>query len=121
MKQLRIGVIFFVSMMVVTGLATSCFATADCSSAQVMMIGTNPGAGGVGSSGIKVSLKNLSGHTVGTDWLINTNRMFFLTTDLGDQGLATLLTAMSLNKPVWVRIAGNAEPASLISIIYLSN
>jgi len=115
----QIGMIVSLAIFMVYGLATSSMA-ADCSKAEVYMIGANPGSGGTGSAGIKVALINRSGATVGTDWTNNSKRMFYLTQDLGDQGLATLLTAMSLNKPVWVRIVGDAPVNSLISIVYLS-
>ncbi len=122
MKRIgKLSGIALLAVVMIFSLTSMAFASADCSSAQVTMVGAAPGLGGAGSSGVKVMLKNMTGHTVGTDWANGTVRMFFLTTDLGDQGLATLLTAMSLNKNVWVRIAGNAEPASLISIVYLSN
>lgn len=122
MKRIgKLSGIALLAVVMIFGLTSMAFAYADCSSAKVTMVGAAPGYGGAGSAGIKVMLKNMTGHTVGTDWANGTLRMFFLTTDLGDQGLATLLTAMSLGKNVWVRIGGNAEPASLISIIYLSD
>ena len=122
MKKLsHLSVVAVVSLLLIFGITSVSFADpGDCSSAEIMMIGSAPGYGGAGSDGIKVSLKNKSGHTVGTDWNNNTERMFFLTDDLGDRGLAILLTAMSLDKPVWVRIAGNAEVNSLISVIFLN-
>ena len=46
-------------------------------------------------------------------------RQFFLSQAiLGNQGLAILLTAYSLNQTIWVSIAGNADPASLVLVIY---
>jgi len=42
----------------------------------------------------------------------------FLSSDLGNQGLAVLLTVYSLGETVRVRIAGDASSGSLIKIIF---
>lgn len=47
-------------------------------------------------------------------------RQFYLSSTLGDGGLATILTAFSLGENVWVRIAGDAAPGSLITIIFVN-
>ena len=47
-------------------------------------------------------------------------RQFYLSSDLGDQGLAVLLTAYALGETVWVRIAGDASAGSLIKIIFVN-
>jgi hypothetical protein len=47
-------------------------------------------------------------------------RQFYLSSTLGNQGLATMLTAFSLDENVWVRIAGTGEPGSLIMIIFVN-
>ncbi|MDH3327524.1 MAG: hypothetical protein OEM38_12525 [Gammaproteobacteria bacterium] len=116
-KLTLIALMFTVSLFL---LPVSSVIAADCSSAQIKMIGINPGAGGIGASDTKVSLLNNTTATVGIDWEPGTQRMFFLSADLGDAGLATLLTASSLGKSVWVRIADEAIVNSLITIIYLS-
>jgi hypothetical protein len=38
---------------------------------------------------------------------------------MGDQGLATLLTAFSLGKPIWVRVAG-VTSGSVLEIAYMN-
>ena len=48
-------------------------------------------------------------------------RQFYLSQALGSGGLATLLTALSLNQPVFVRIAGTAQNGSLVIIIFATN
>ena len=48
------------------------------------------------------------------------SRQFYLSDDLGDQGLAVLLTAYALGETVWVRIAGDASAGSLIKIIFVN-
>jgi len=57
----------------------------------------------------------------GVFWAKNTMRQFFLSPEIKNTGLATLLTALSLEKTVWVRIAGTGAPGSLITIIYINN
>ena len=47
-------------------------------------------------------------------------RQFYLSSELGNQGLAVLLTAYSLGETVWVRIAGDASKGSLIKIIFVN-
>jgi hypothetical protein len=47
-------------------------------------------------------------------------RQFYLSPDLGNSGYATLLTAFSMDQPVWVRIAGDAASGSLIKIIFVN-
>jgi hypothetical protein len=47
-------------------------------------------------------------------------RQFYLSSDLGNQGLAVLLTAYSMGETVWVRIAGDAGPGSLIKVIFVN-
>ena len=46
--------------------------------------------------------------------------LFYLSEDLGDSGLATLLAAYSMGKTIWVRTLG-ATPGSIISIIYVND
>jgi hypothetical protein len=47
-------------------------------------------------------------------------RQFYLSSTLGNQGLAVLLTAYSLGETVFVRIAGDGSPGSLITIIFVN-
>lgn len=48
----------------------------------------------------------------------NSKRGYYLSYGLGKSGLATLLTAFSLDKEVWVRIS-TIEPGGIISVIYV--
>ena len=98
------------SLAILPGIAN---ATVDVASAQIVRTGYHPGVGG---SGFMVQLDDLSGNPAWPGI-----RQFYLSTELGNQGYATLLTAYSLGKTVWVRIAGNAESGSLISIIYIND
>ena len=47
-------------------------------------------------------------------------RQFYLSSTLGKEGLAVLLTAYSLGETVWVRIAGDGSTGSLITIIIMN-
>jgi hypothetical protein len=64
------------------------------------------------------------GPPVQLDDLSDTNwtgvRQFYLSSELGNQGLAVLLTAYSLGETVWVRIAGDASSGSLVKIIFVN-
>ena len=88
-------------------------ATVDVASAQIVKAGYYPGAAG---SGFVVQLVDKAGSPA---W--SGIRQFYLSTELGNEGYAILLTAYSLGKTIWVRIAGTAEPGSLISIIYIND
>ena len=48
------------------------------------------------------------------------SRQFYLSSTLGNQGLAVLLTAYSLGETVWVRIAGDGSPGSHITVIFIN-
>jgi hypothetical protein len=48
------------------------------------------------------------------------SRQFYLSSDLGNQGLSVLLTAYSLGETLWVRIAGDASSGSLITVIFVN-
>ena len=56
--------------------------------------------------------------TSGANW--TGPRQFYLSSTLGNQGLAVLLTAYSLDKTVWVRIAGDGSSGSLLEIIFVN-
>ena len=98
------------SLAILPGIAN---ATVDVSSAQIVKTGYYPGAAG---SGFVIQLVDKSASPA---W--SGPRQFYLSTDLGNEGYAIILTAYSMGKTVWVRIGGNAEPGSLISIIYIND
>ena len=86
---------------------------ADCEQATIKMVGVNPANTTTGASDYFVRMDCANDAT----WpgIIS----FYLSSDLGDSGLATLLTATSLNLPVWVRTSGIA-PGSLVTVIYMN-
>ena len=81
----------------------------------IKKIGVSPGAGGAGSAGYMVQLDD-----TGSPQAWSGTVQFYLSDDLGDSGLATLLTAYSLGKTVWARTAGTT-PGSLITILYMND
>lgn len=87
---------------------------ADCRSATIKRVGNNPVTGATGASNYMVQL-DCSSDTVWPGILT-----LYLSQDLGDSGLATLLTAYSLEKTVWVRTLG-VTPGSIVSIIYMND
>jgi len=83
-------------------------ADVDVLSCSITRVGTDPRFGSF------VQLDDQSD----VNWI--GSRAFYLSSDLGNQGLAVLLTAYSLGETVLVRIAGDASPGSLITIIYIN-
>ena len=113
MKRLSIYSILIMMALSLINLPSIANATVDVASAQIVKTGLYPGAAG---SGFVVQLIDKSANPA---W--SGARQFYLSTELGNEGYAVLLTAYSMGKTVWVRIAGNAEPGSLISIIYIND
>lgn len=100
-----------------TFFATSGAYAADVMSATITKIGFYPGITPDSSGGIIFLDDN-------EDYYWTGGRMFYLSSELGNQGLATALTALSMGKTVLVRIGGSAaaspEPGSLINVIYIN-
>jgi hypothetical protein len=107
---LLIGTLFFLF------LSTAAY-SADIDGCTVERVGAYPGLQNteLGRSGYPVFLSH-------PDW--STTRMFYLSEDLGTAGLATILTAMSLEKTILVRIgataAASASAGSIITVIYVN-
>ena len=83
----------------------------DCSKVSVKRIGADPRF-----EGPPVQLKD----ELGTCWGGGI-RQFYLSSSLGNQGLAVVLTGYSLNKTFWVRIADDAAPGSLVQVIFIND
>ncbi len=65
-----------------------------------------------------VQLKNVSGKTCGTSLLNNQTRLYQLDSSKSDPLLAILLTALSLNKTVWVYAGSdNGDGSDIVSIV----
>ena len=107
MFSLVFAMFLVTSLMIIPTIANAIVDVPNCSIAKV---GYDPRF-----EGALVRLDDLTD----TQW--TGTRQFYLSSTLGNQGLATLLTAYSLGKTVWVRIAGTGEPGSLIQIIYIND
>ena len=87
---------------------------ADCASAAIKRIGVNPVTGSAGASPYMVQLDCAS------DSIWSGTLTLYLSTDLGESGLATLLTAYSLGKTVWARSLGTT-PGSIVTVLYIND
>jgi hypothetical protein len=85
------------------GLPAIASAYVDVPACSILMVGVDPQF-----EGPTVILDDLN------DAAWQGARQFYLTSELGNQGLAVLLTAFSLNNTIYVRIAGDASAGSLI-------
>ncbi len=111
--------VVFASLFLLLSIAGTSFATVDASSVEIQEIGIVPGGGGSESLGIKIRLINRTGGTLGTDWEADKGRYFYLATTVGNVGMASILTAFSMEKNIWVRLGGNAESNSLILMLFV--
>ncbi|MCI5138655.1 MAG: hypothetical protein D3922_09645 [Candidatus Electrothrix sp. AR1] len=105
-----------VKLITITGLlliGTSSYA-ADCKSASVKTIGILP------SLESTTATKYIATFTCNDTEPVFTTQQYILSTDLGDSGYATLLTAASLKQTVYVRVAGVAW-RSLATLLYLND
>ena len=105
--SLVLGLFLVGSLMIIPAVAN---ATVDSAKSKIMRVGSDPRF-----EGAMVQLDDLND----TNW--TGIRQFYLSSTLGNQGLATLLTAYSLGKTVWVRIPGDGAAGSLIQIIYMND
>ena len=104
---IRLSVLVFASCFLFSPAA---HADVDVFSAQIMRLGIDPRF-----EGPMVQLTDTGATPAWTGV-----RQFYLSTTLGNSGLATMLTAFSLGETVFVRIAGNADPGSLVTIIFVN-
>ncbi len=114
MKQSRVVILWaiFISLLLVA--TTTNLYAADCASATIERVGSNPVTGSAGASPYMVQL-DCSADSVWPGTLT-----LYLSSDLGESGLATLLTAYSLGKTVWVRTLGTT-PGFIVSVIYVND
>ena len=113
MKRMKFGVLAIcISTAMLLGLSSVSFA-ADCSSAEIVKVGANAGAGHGTASDNVIGIKCLSDTSWGNYVGLIPNSA------IGDQALATALTAFSLDKTVWVRASGKTA-GSMLNIIYLN-
>lgn len=101
--------VIFAALLFSLALAPAASADVDVAKARVARTGVHP------TLGTMVQLIDL---TASPKW--TGMRQFWLNPNLGNQGVATLLTAFSTGKSVWVRIAGTGTAGSLINILYIN-
>ncbi len=113
MKRMKFGVLAIcISTVMLLGLSSVSFA-ADCASAEILKVGASAGAGGGAASDNVIAVKCLSDATWGNYVQLYPNAA------IGDQALATALTALSLDKKVWIRASAKTT-GSLLNVIYLN-
>jgi len=109
-------VVFALACMIIVFAKNDVYA-ADCLAASVDKVGPlilN------GKTGVVLTVINKSGITVGT-WAPNTRRQFYLHETILNQGLATVLTAYSMNRTIFLRTGDSiAADGSLVTIIYIN-
>jgi hypothetical protein len=112
MNWKRVSYGLLVCVMVLTTLITlPAVANAlDVASCTIVKIGVDPRF-----EGAPVQLVDNSG----VNWA--GPRQFYLSSSLGNQGLAVLLTAYSMGKTVWVRAAGTGTAGSLLEVIFVND
>ena len=109
-------VVFALACMIMVFAKNDVYA-ADCSAAIVDKVGPVLLSG---KASVVLTLINTSGVTVGT-WAPNTRRQFYLHDTILNQGLATVLTAYSMNKTIFLRTGDSiAADGSLVTIIYIN-
>ncbi len=95
------------------GLSTSiAAAAAQCTTVSVTAVGTTPYT----ASGLFVKVTNETTATCFGDLAAGDARRFFLTETGADRTYATLLTALSLEKNLFLQVAGTGEKNSLVLI-----
>lgn len=112
MNWKRVSYSLLVCVMVLTALVTlPAVANAlDVASCTIVKIGADPRFEGPPVQLVDTSDVNWTG-----------SRQFYLSSTLGNQGLAVLLTAYSMGKTVWVRAAGDGSAGSLITVIFVND
>lgn len=105
----------FLACGVVFALSVTNVLAADLDGAIIQRIGVNPGVATTTTSSNIIFVKHASiTPTGGTLQCI-------LSSDLGDAGLATALTALSLDKSVWLRVGSvDSTKVTTATIMYLT-
>jgi hypothetical protein len=84
----------------------------DCGQCTVVRLGMSPGAAGT-EDGFMVRVDDAADEWTGS-------RTFYLDDSLGKAGWATVLTAYSLGKTLWMRLV-DTLPGSLITIVHIND
>jgi hypothetical protein len=110
MKLRRLIPVVLAVMLLFGAVAPAAMADVDVAICKIMRVGYRP------DLGVAVQLDDQASPGLWTG-----ARQFYLSPSLGNQGYAALLTAYSMGKTVWVRIAGTGAASSLITIIYIND
>jgi len=87
----------------------------DLDGATIERIGVNPGVAGDTTSSNIIFIKHSDVTPTGG------TLQCVLSSDLGDAGLATALTALSLGKPVWLRVGSvDSTAVTTATIMYMN-
>lgn len=107
--------ILYLVMSVVACLALStsiAAAAVSCVTVSVTGVGTTPYT----ASGLFVKVTNVSGATCFGDLANGQERQFFLAEAGADRTYATLLTALSLQKDLFIQVGGDGQKNSLLLV-----
>lgn len=110
------ALLFALSLMVVFACGSNAIASQDCDNMHIGSVATSPYT----DSGVAVHLRNDNGSACG-NLAAGAETEFYISSDNTDRTLAILLTAMSLNKKVWVQISGDANQGDLINVVSMMN
>jgi hypothetical protein len=92
--------------------ATAPAATYDCASCKITRLGMYPGKFGT-TDGFMVQVDDAADKWTGS-------MTFYLNDTLGKAGWATVLTAYSLGKTLWLRVV-DTTPGSLITVVHIND
>lgn len=92
------------------------FGATDCSSVSITGVGTTPYT----ESGLFVKVKNETTAACG-DLAVGATLQYFLDTANTDPTYATLLTALSLQKKMFIQVSGTGAANSLLLVASIKN
>ncbi len=106
---------FLISLTLVMLISSSSFASVTCKKANVVRVGVVP------QTSIPARSDYIIRATCSEPFALyeGGERQFYLTPEVGDAGLATILTAISLGQQILLK-TGAATNGSLVETIYLS-
>jgi len=93
------------------GFVGTAFASQSCNGVTIFSVGANTPING----NISVNLVNTSGAACGA-WAKDVKLQFVLSETNTDQTYATLLTAFSLTKKLWVNVGGTTNNSMLLAM-----
>lgn len=111
-QKVKAGII---GAMMIVGMSAGSAFSADCASASVSTVGILPDLESASASKyiVKLTCQDASPAWSG-------QQQYVLSSDLGESGFATLLTAVSLQQTVYVRVASTSW-RSLVTLLYLND